>query len=119
MAQISISSLHVETIIGTLPEERLKKQTVIISVTFDFDARSAAENDDLTVSVDYSAVERSIVSAVEKSSFLLLEALTDLIGKSVLSFPGISRAEVTVAKPGASAYGAMISYREQFFRQAM
>ena len=76
MAQISISSLHVETIIGTLPEERLKKQTVIISVTFDFDARSAAENDDLTASVDYSAVERSIVSAVEKSSFLLLEALT-------------------------------------------
>ena len=117
MGRVCIDSLKLETIIGTLPEERLHRQQLDISLEFDYDSTAAAANDDLTLSVDYSAVERQVVSLVTGSEFLLLEALAQAVADEVLTFSGVSRVKVTIAKPGASAFGAMISYSNEFFRQ--
>ena len=117
MGQVTISGLRVNTIIGTLPEERLRKQELIISAVFDYDAAGAAANDDLLASVDYSAVEKCLVSETENSSFQLLEALAAHLGKKILAFAGVRRVEIAIAKPAASAFGAMITYRETFSPQ--
>lgn len=117
MGQVCIRDLQVNAIIGTLEHERIRKQKLVISVTFDYDARQAAQNDDLYASVDYSAVERSIVSETEKSSFRLLEALAARLGQTVLAFPAVTRAEIRITKPQASAFGALITYSETFYPQ--
>ena len=116
MATITISDLHVNAVIGTLPAERTRRQQLILTVEFDYDAAAAAANDDLFASVDYSAVEKFVVQCVEKSSFFLLEALTAEIAHGIFEYDAVSRVKITIAKPGASAFGALISYSEEFFR---
>ena len=115
MATITISNLHVNGVIGTLPSERVKRQELILCVEFDYDAALAAANDDLTASVDYSAVEKCVVQCVETTSFFLLEALTAEIARRILQYDAVTRVKISVAKPGASAFGALISYSEEFF----
>lgn len=117
MALISINNLCVNAIIGTLDDERIRRQKLIISVEFEYDARDAAANDDLFASVDYSAVEKAVVQCVENSSFFLLEALTAAIAGEVLAFPPVRRVKIAIAKPKASAFGALITYTEEFFRE--
>ena len=116
MAKITISNLRGNAIIGTLPHERIRRQELILTVEFDYDARAAASGDDLMASVDYSAVEKCVMQCVEKSSFFLLEALAAEIAGEVLNcFAAIERFSITIAKPGASSCGELISYSEEFF----
>jgi len=117
MGKVKISSLRVNTIIGTLPEERLHRQQLIADLEFEYDAQAAASDDDLNLSVDYSAVEKQVVFLMENSSFALLEALAYAVGREVLTFPQVVRVRVTLTKPAASAYGAMISFTDEFFRK--
>lgn len=117
MALISINDLCVNTIIGTLDDERLHRQKLIISLEFEYDAAAAAANDDLYASVDYSAVEKAVVCCVEKSSFFLLEALAAAIAGEVLTFSPVQRVKVAISKPKASAFGALITYTEEFRRE--
>lgn len=117
MALISINDLCVNAIIGTLDDERIHRQKLIISVKFEYDANDAAKNDDLFASVDYSAVEKAVVQCVEKSSFFLLEALTAAIAREVLAFPRVLNTEISIAKPKASSFGALITYTENFCRE--
>ncbi|MBQ9786709.1 MAG: dihydroneopterin aldolase [Lentisphaeria bacterium] len=117
MATITVSNLRVNAIIGTLPDERIHRQNLILTVEFAYDARRAAATDDLTASVDYSAVERAAAECAEKSSFFLVEALAGAIAGKVLAFPGVERVKISIAKPGASALGALITYTEEFFRE--
>ena len=115
MAAVTVKELKINAVIGTLPHERVNRQQIIVDVSFEYDAVKAAETDDLSCSVDYSAVEKAIVDTVEKSSFYLLEALARQIALTVLSFAGVSKVEITIHKPAASAFGALISYTEEFF----
>ena len=66
-------------------------------------------------SVDYSAVERCIVETASASSFKLLEALALFLGNKILDDFAVSRIKITISKPAASAYGALISYTGEFF----
>ena len=118
MATITISDLHVNAVIGTLPAERTRRQQLILTVEFDYDAAAAAANDDLFASVDYSAVEKFVVQCVEKSSYFLLEALAAAVGRCILTFPQISSCVVRIAKPGASSCGALISYQAEFHQES-
>ena len=116
MEKIFIENLKLCAVIGTLPHERIRRQELILTVEFDYDARAAAFGDDLMASVDYSSVEKCVMQCVEKSSFFLLEALAAAIAKEVLAaFAAIERFSITIAKPGASSCGALISYSEEFF----
>ena len=118
MAKVTIADLRVRALIGTRPEERLRRQQLVLEVGFEFDASAAAEGDDLTASVDYAAVERLIVTTAEESDCRLLEAFARRIGMAVLEFAtAVSRVEVAVTKPAASAFGAEITYREEFVRR--
>lgn len=110
MSTVSINDLRVSAIIGTLPHERVQRQQIIIDLSFEYDALQAAVSDDLSFSVDYSAVEKSIVELTENSCFQLVEALAYAICKKVSAFDGVTSCRVRISKPAASAYGAMISF---------
>lgn len=118
MGTVKIDDLRVSAVIGTLEYEKLHRQQLIIGVEFDYDSRRAAQTDDLFASVDYSAVERKVVENSELSRFELLETLALHLGKTVLGFAGVTRVKISIGKPAASAFGAMISYSEEFFAEA-
>ena len=117
MGKVAINCLQIKCIIGTLEHERVTPQKVILDLEFEYDASLASATDDLTGSVDYSAVERAVVSLVSNSSFFLLEKLAGAVAEKVLEFDGVTRVKVSITKPGASAYGAVISFTDEYRRQ--
>lgn len=118
MGRVTIQDLRVNAVIGTLPEERERRQQLVLEIAFDFDASQAAASDDLASSVDYSAVERIAVETAETGRCALLETLAARLAERIFAFDRmISRVAVAVVKPSASAYGAMIRYDAEFFRE--
>ena len=117
MGRVNIRDLQVDALIGTLPEEQVRRQRIVLDIAFDFDAVQAEASDDLRASVDYSAVEKIAAKTAETSRCALLEALAAKLAEAILAFDRrILRVAVTVAKPAASAYGARISYSAEFPR---
>ncbi|MBI9021009.1 MAG: dihydroneopterin aldolase [Verrucomicrobia bacterium] len=101
MDKIHIRDLTLCCIIGLYPEERIHKQDVIINVTMETDLRAAGKSDDLNDTVDYHAIQLSILDLVEKSEFQLIESLADRIAEICLNAPRVQSAKVTIDKPGA------------------
>jgi len=109
MNRIYIRELALRCIIGVFPEERDKRQDVIIHVAMDCDFGRAAETDDLADTVDYKSVKRAIVSLVEASNFNLIETLADRIADICLQDPRVVSATVTVDKPGALRFARSVA----------
>ncbi len=109
MDRIFIRDLEVQTIIGTLPEERVKKQLLILNLEIAVNMNRAAETDDLFQAVDYSRVEELVKETAEASSFQLLEALAGKLCSIVKSVPGVARVRITIDKPGAARFARSIA----------
>lgn len=100
-ARIEIKKMTVWTILGALPEERLRQRPVVISISMQCDIACPAETDALCDAIDYSRVQAAVAASVEASSFQLLERLAARIADVVLTFEGVSETTVTVEKPNA------------------
>ncbi len=101
MDTIIISDLLVRTIIGVNDEERNNKQDVLLNISLSADLSRAGKSDRLEDSVDYRALNKKIVAAVEGSSFYLVEALAQAVADLCLENPAVREARVRVEKPGA------------------
>lgn len=101
MDRITIKDLSLRCIIGLYPEERDKKQDVIINVVMDTDLSAAGKSDDLNDTVDYKTIKLSILDFVEKSSFKLIESLAEGVAAICLKDDKVQCATVTIDKPGA------------------
>lgn len=99
LAEIIIDQLKVETIIGVNPDERVKKQPIVISLSFHTDIKSAAETDELKDSVDYDQLSKNITTMVETSSFNLIEALADAVASLVLADQRVKTVSCFIYKP--------------------
>jgi dihydroneopterin aldolase/D-erythro-7,8-dihydroneopterin triphosphate epimerase len=102
--KIYIRDLALRCIIGVNHDERTEKQDVIINVILFTDTRKAGQTDVLEDSVDYKMVKKTILSLVEKSTFLLIEKLAEEIAKVCLDDSKVQQVNVTVDKPGALRY---------------
>ena len=102
--KIYIRDLAVRCIIGVNQDERTEKQDVIINVILFTDTRKAGKTDLLEDSVDYKKVNKTILSLVEKSEFLLIEKLAEEIAKVCLDDSKVQKVNVTIDKPGALRY---------------
>ena len=101
MDKIIIRDLRVNALIGTLPHERLRRQELDITLELDIDLGPAGEGDDLTLSVDYSEIERRVAELAENSQFQLLEALGAAVKKLLLEYPAIVAGSIRIVKPRA------------------
>ena len=90
---------------GVSEKERSIEQEFIVDVTVETDASSAAASDDLTDTVNYSALAAIAKEAVEANSFFLIEKLAERIAGRVLQDVRISNVEVTVRKPAVLPNG--------------
>lgn len=108
MDKIIISGLKVDTIIGTLPEERDRKQTLLIDLELYLSLQKAGKSDDLFDSVDYSLIESEIIVMSEKSKFFLLERFAEEAADICLKEELVSSVKVQVSKPGALKHSANV-----------
>ncbi len=101
MDRILINDLLVRCIIGVNEDERREKQDVIINLALSADLAKAGKSDRFEDTVDYRAVKKKIVTAVEASSYYLVEALAEAVADLCLSQPGVQKVRVRIEKPGA------------------
>ncbi len=107
--RIYIEELLCRCIVGINPEEREKKQDVIISVTLDVDLRAASASDSIDDTVDYKGIKTRIIEAVENSSDFLIERLAQRIADICLADTRVERARVRVDKPGALRFAKTVA----------
>lgn len=107
--QIHIRELKFRCLIGTLPEERMEKQDVIVNVTLWADLRAACRSDRIEDTVDYKAVKKEILAMGEQSRFHLIETLAQQIADLCLANERIRQVRVCVEKPAALRFARTVA----------
>ncbi len=107
--RIRIKDLRLRTYIGFNDDEQRKRQDVVINVTIDYDAESAAHSDDVADALDYKALTKRMIAHVEDGRFLLLEKLVRDLLAIALEPSAVLRAEVEVDKPHALRFSDSVS----------
>ena len=98
-----IRDLAVQCIIGTKPEERRKKQAIVINIVLECDLGRAGKTDKLEDTVNYKKLAEEISDFSGKSKFFLIEKLAAGIAGICLKREEVKAVTVTVDKPGALA----------------
>ena len=101
MDSIIIRDLKLETIIGTNPDERTRRQQVIINLQLDCDLSKASQSDELTDTVDYFTIEERVTELGKSSSFKLVERLAGAIADLCLENKQVNTVTVEIDKPDA------------------
>jgi dihydroneopterin aldolase len=86
---------------GCLPAERELGQEFVIDVVLGLDTRPAADQDDLSRTVDYGALAGRLVGLIEGPPVNLIETLAERLAAICLDHTIVEEAEVTVHKPNA------------------
>ncbi len=101
MDTIFLKELRVETVIGVFEWERRVRQTVLIDLEMAVDAAAAAKSDELSDTLDYKAIAKRIKDFAENNPCGLIETLAQKIADILRDEFNVTRAKVTVSKPGA------------------
>ena len=109
MDRILIRDLLVRCVVGIDEHERREKQDVVINVALAADLRPSGEADRFDEQLDYRAIKKRIVTAVEESQFRLLEALAEHVARLCLESRGVREVQVTVDKPGALRFARSVA----------
>lgn len=85
---------------GTRPEEATLGQRFVVDVELHCDLQAAGRSDDLTQTVDYSAVHQQVQAIVTGPPLKLTEAVAERIATTVLAdYPLVQAVGVRVTKP--------------------
>lgn len=106
--KIHIRDILLRGIIGINPEEREKKQDILINICLEADLKEACYSDDINDTVDYKEIKQKIIGLVEESSFFLVEKLCQEIADLCLSYQRVRRVKVLVEKPTALRFARTV-----------
>ncbi|MFN0059951.1 MAG: dihydroneopterin aldolase [Planctomycetota bacterium] len=98
---IEISGLAVRAIIGVYPDERTRRQELLLGFRLYADLRPAGQSDAIADAVDYREVTKRVLAFVESSRFELLEALAERVAQLLLQNARVNKVKLTIQKPGA------------------
>ena len=97
MGKISLEGLAFYSYHGYHEVEREKGNHFELNITVDTDFSAAAENDDLTQTVDYEKLY-AIAKEEMANTSKLLEHVVNNIGKRILKESGVKEVEVSLSK---------------------
>ncbi|MCL4804911.1 MAG: dihydroneopterin aldolase [Anaerolineae bacterium] len=117
MDKVIIRDLLVRGIIGINPDERVKKQDILVNIVFYTDISRAAASDDIADAANYKDVSKKVFDFIEESSFLLVERLVTEIARLILTDFPVSRVQVRVEKPGALRFARSVGIEIDRFRE--
>ena len=95
---IFLSGVKLKAHIGVTKEERNKLQELKFDVTIELINKNPFEEDDLSVTIDYAAIEEIIRQETENSNFKLLESLGEKIITHIKSAFQIEQIELKISK---------------------
>ena len=99
--RVLVTELVIRCVIGDLPRERKRRQTIFVDLALECDCREAAQADDLRHALDYVAAADLVRRVAVEGRFRLLEALADRAATALLdSFANLQAATVRVRKSG-------------------
>lgn len=101
MDKILIRGLKIRAIVGILPWERKIPQTLLLDVDLTTDIRAAAASEDISKTVDYSAVAERLTVFIQESRFQLIETLAERSAGLILEEFGVPEVRLLVSKPEA------------------
>ena len=124
---IDIEKLPVNLRLGFYAEERQHLQTAFVTLRIhiadcrpDLSKYTGSSRDDLSRTVDYAAVIRTVDQCLDAQEFCLVEAVVERIGIAVMETqPLCQRLDVKVVKtvlPRNCARGAEVSVSRSFVR---
>ena len=90
--KIEISNLTFKCIIGILAFERIKKQKVIVNISFEY-------NFSKDIFIDYSEISNLVKSTMKKEKFLLLEDAILHLENLLTNSYKISNLYIKISKP--------------------
>ena len=108
-AVIDIRDLRLRTFIGFNPEERTKRQDVVINIRIAYFPQRGIYNDRVESAMDYKRITKKVISHVEKGRFLLLEKLVADVLAICSEQPAITHSRVTIDKPHALRFAESVS----------
>lgn len=101
MDKIYLEDLRIEAVIGIWEWERRVRQIISLDLELGTDAKRAAATDQIADALDYKAISKRLVSAVEQSEFRLVETLAETLARIVITEFHVPWLRLTVSKPGA------------------
>lgn len=116
-AIIRIKDLRLRTYIGFNPEEREKKQDVIINIEVRYNMSAAVLDDCVEEALNYKVITKNVIGFVENGKFLLLEKLVADVLHICSDHPDILYASVTIEKPHALRFADSVSLTLEYNRE--
>lgn len=102
MDKIIIKDLLLRGILGINPDERVKRQDILVNIVLYADTRPAAASDEIEDAVNYKTITKKVIKRVEEGADFLVEKLVSDIAHMILSqHPDVQKVQVRVEKPGA------------------
>ena len=111
MGTITIHELQIEAVIGTLPHERERPQTILVRIEVEVDTATPAESDDLMQALDYRELADAISGLAVKGKFQLIETLAERAAALIRGSYPVGRTLVAVRKPDAIAEAQWVEAR--------
>lgn len=114
--RIIIRNLGLECVIGVNPEERTRKQRIILDVELSADLSMAGKSDAIEDTINYSDLANRIVDHAQNSTCMLLEKLAEEIAQICLEHERSRSVRVLIMKPEAlrgAAYPGVEIYRSK------
>ena len=102
MNTISIIDLEITCIIGILPNERVKEQTLLLNINLDVDIGDSTFADDINETIDYTIIAEMATKLAISKKYKLIESFCfDLTNLFLDTFKIIHKSNIAVKKPNA------------------
>src|SRR5699024_5268086 len=101
LTEIEIKNMRVRAILGINDWEREKKQDIVISIKFMYDAAKAIADDQVKDAINYKTITKKMLEFAENSNYFLIETLTDKIYEKIKNIEGVKKVCIKTEKPNA------------------
>lgn len=108
-ATINIHNLRLRTLIGFNPDERVKKQDVVLNIEINYAIDDLVLQDSIEDALNYKLITKSVIHHVEQGQFLLLEKLVSDVLNICCDRPSVLSSKVTIDKPHALRFADSVS----------
>ena len=92
--KVSIEALTFKTILGILPSERVKKQKVIIDISFKYNFKKNSKE-----FIDYSEISEFVKQTMDKNRFELIEEAILTLERLIYQRFNLSKLKIKIVKP--------------------
>ena len=111
MNTISIIDLEITCIIGILPNERVKEQTLLLNINLDVDIGDSTFADDINETIDYTIIAEIATQLATTKKYNLIESFCkDLNNLFLETFQAIQQTRITVKKTNALPKVKYVAY---------